>query len=269
MTAYKAYKPGRFNNYLITGNLCNAFAIGQIGDENDFFLVGVEPEYETNYPLLTGNILDSKGKLLCRIARNALVHNPGNCSKAFGDRVGFELYDKDKNLIFKMQTRFEEGLNKANKSEQTLVATIAGSFYDKSGKVVFKANAGEADEQIDPEAKAVFGYSEGFGLIRNVKDEDIDFISFVLATRGRVHLLTTGKLDGEAFALDGRAVVNADVQNCTIHVKTGEFIIRDSNLNSNKFVFYDQAENMRQFLMLLTSQENNQNEKTDRPSRMN
>lgn len=269
MTTYNQYKPGRFNNYLIAGNLCNAFAVGQIGDEDDFFLVGVEPEYETNYPLLTGNIFDSKGKLLCRIARNALVHNPGNCAKIFGDRVGFELYDKDKNLILKMQTRFEDGLNPSNKSEQMLVATITGSFYDKSGAVVFKANAGEADEHIDPDMKAVFGFSEGFGLIKNVKDEDIDFISFVLATRGRVHLLKTGRVEGEEFPLDGRAFVNAEVHNCTIHVKTGEFIIRESNLNANKFVFYDQAENLRQFLMLLNNQENSQKEKAVRPSRMN
>lgn len=266
MTTYNQYKPGRFNNYLVAGNLCNAFAIGQIGDEKDFFLVGVEPEYETNYPLLTGNIFDSEGNLLCRIARNALVHNPGNCTKTFGDRVGFEIYDKKKNLVFKMQTRFESGLNQ---NEQMLVATITGNFYDRSGKVVFKANAGEAGEYVEPDAKVVFGFSEGFGLIKNIKEEDIDFVSFVLATRGRVHLLITGKVEGEEFPLDGRAFVNSDVQNCTIHIKTGEFIIRDSNLNSNKFVFHDQAENMRQFLMLLSDQGNSQKEKADRPSRMN
>ena len=269
MMAYNQYKPGRFNNYLIAGNLCNAFAIGEIGDEDDFFLVGVEPEYETNYPLLTGNLFDSKGNLLCRLARNALVLNPGNCTKVFSDRVGFELYDADKRLVFKLQTRFESGLNKSNKDEQMLVATITGNFYDKSGAVIFKANGGEADESVEPDAKAVYGYADGFGLVKNIKNEDMDFVTFVLATRGRVHLFTTGMVDGQEFPIDGRAIVNAEIQNCTIHVKTGEFIIRNSHLNGNKFVFYDQAENMRQFLMLLNGQEQSQKEKMDRPLRMN
>lgn len=264
--AYNQYKPGRYNNYLIAGNLCNAFAIGQIGDEDDFFLVGVEPEYESNYPLLTGNIFDSKGKLLCRIARNALVHNPGNCTKTFGDRVGYEIFDKDKNLVFKMQTRFEKALNP---NEQMLVATVSGNLYDKSGRVIFKATAGEKDESVVSDAPVAYGFSEGYGLVNNIKEEDLDFVSFVLATRGRVHLLMTGTVDGREFALDGKAIINAEVTNSTIHVKTGEFIIRDSHLDKNKFVFYDQAENMRQFMMLLNEQAKSAEQGGRKPSTLN
>lgn len=265
MTTYNRYKPGRFNNYLIAGNLCNAFAIGKVGDENDFFLVGAEPEYETNYPLLTGNILDSKGQLLCRIARNALVYNPGNCTKTFSDRVGYEIFDKDKNLIFKMQTRLEKGLNRFNKNEQMLIATISGNLYDKSGRMAFKANNGETDEQIEADVKSAYGFSDGFGLVNDITGTELEFVTFVMATRGRVHLLITGKVEGQEFPLDGRAFIDADVRNSTIHISTGEFIMKDSNLHKNTFVFHDQAENMRQLMMLLDNKE----EKTDRPATLN
>ena len=51
--------PGKYNNYLIGGNLCNAFALGEIGSLDDFFIVGAEPDDESNYPLITANILVS------------------------------------------------------------------------------------------------------------------------------------------------------------------------------------------------------------------
>ena len=49
-------KQGKYNNYLVGGNVCNAFTLGDLGSTDDFFLVGAEPFYESNYPLLTGNI---------------------------------------------------------------------------------------------------------------------------------------------------------------------------------------------------------------------
>lgn len=47
------------DNYLIGGNVCNAFALGELGSTEDFFLVGAEPETDSGYPMLTENILDS------------------------------------------------------------------------------------------------------------------------------------------------------------------------------------------------------------------
>jgi hypothetical protein len=46
------FMPGMYNNYLIAGNICNAFALGEIGSQDDFFLIGAEPEDESNYPFL-------------------------------------------------------------------------------------------------------------------------------------------------------------------------------------------------------------------------
>ena len=56
-----SFQPGKFNNYLIAGNICNAFVIGELGSQDDFFLVGAEPQEESVYPFLTGNVLDSAG----------------------------------------------------------------------------------------------------------------------------------------------------------------------------------------------------------------
>ena len=76
---------GKDNNYLVGGNIVGAFVVGEVGSADDFFLVGVEPEQESNYPLLTGNILDSEGNVLFRLVRNVLMLNPGHCSKILGD----------------------------------------------------------------------------------------------------------------------------------------------------------------------------------------
>jgi len=40
--------PRKFNNYLIAGNVCDAFALGELGSQDDFFLVGAEPEEESS-----------------------------------------------------------------------------------------------------------------------------------------------------------------------------------------------------------------------------
>lgn len=53
----------RYNNYLIGGNACNAFGLGRIGAQRDFWLLGAEPEDESSFPLLSGRILNSEGEL--------------------------------------------------------------------------------------------------------------------------------------------------------------------------------------------------------------
>lgn len=69
---------GDFHTYLIGGGRHRMFAMGNLGASDDFFLVGSEPEEETaNYPLLTGNILESEGTPLFRLVRNVITINPG------------------------------------------------------------------------------------------------------------------------------------------------------------------------------------------------
>lgn len=124
------FQLGKYNNYLIGGNICNAFAIGELGSLDDFFLLGIEPDIESNYPILTGNILDSEGNVLFRLVQNTVVINPGHCSKILGNHVGYEIHDSNGQLTFKVSTMYER---LPNSQEEGFVTTISGNFYDKNG----------------------------------------------------------------------------------------------------------------------------------------
>ena len=58
---------GKYNNYIIAGNVCDSFAIGEIGSTDDFYFIGTEPFDESPLPLLSGNVLDSNGELIFSI----------------------------------------------------------------------------------------------------------------------------------------------------------------------------------------------------------
>lgn len=247
------FMPGRYNNYLIAGNVCNAFALGEIGSTDDFFLVGAEPEEESNYPLLTGNILDSEGNLLFRLVRNVLMINPGSCSRIFGDQVGYEIHDAAGNLIFKARTVFEA---LPGETEEMFVTTIAANFYNREGALVFQANSGEPGERINTNVKAAFGFSGGLGLVQGMSQEEVEFTRIILSTRGTVHQMVRGDVDGEDLSLDGKLLYNARITNCTIHVSTGDFAVLGSlALVGNRFAFEGAAENIRQLVTRLLQQQ--------------
>jgi hypothetical protein len=98
--------PGKYNNYFIAGNITNAFVLGEIGNMNDFFLIGSEPVGESSYPLLSGNILDSEGKRLFTLERNEITINPGHCSKIIGNSTEYEIHDFKDTLILKVWNCF-------------------------------------------------------------------------------------------------------------------------------------------------------------------
>lgn len=246
------FMPGKFNNYLIAGNVCNAFVVGELGSQDDFFLLGAEPIEESNYPLLTGNILDSEGKVLFRLVRNVLVLNPGHCSKILGDHVGYEIHDGDDKMIFKIRTLFEK---LPGSEEEMFVTTLTGNFYNKKGELVFSANSGEKDERIETNAKCAFGFTGGFGLVQGMSKEEIDFARIALSSRGAIHEPIRGHLDGEEFILDGKALINARITNCKIHVHTGNFAAYGSSVFENdKFFFYEEAANVKALVLLLSEQ---------------
>ena len=246
------FMPGRFNNYLIAGNICNAFALGEIGSQDDFFLIGAEPEDESNYPLLTGNILDSEGNVLFRIVRNLLVINPGQCSRIFGDHVGYEIHDSAGNSIFKIRTLFERLPNMA---EETFVTTIAANFYNRHRQLVFQANSGEPNERIETNVKSIFGFSGGFGLVQGMSKQELDLARLILAARGAVHQLISGEIDGKELDLDGKMLFNAHLKNCTVHVRTGQFsTYGQCGFEGCQFVFHDAAENIKQLVLALNKQ---------------
>jgi hypothetical protein len=246
---------GKYNNYLVGGNVCNAFALGDLGSTDDFFLVGAEPFGESNYPLLTGNILDSEGNVLFRLVRNMLVINPGNCSKILGDHVGYEIHDGNGRLIFKVATRFDR---LSESEEECFVTTISANFYNKNGDLVFKAHSGDENERIESNIKSVFGFSVGFGLVMGLNEDEMNVARAMLSTGGAIHRVLSGNISDEEVSLDGAALLNAQIDKCTIHVSTGEFVLlgKNNSFSNSKFSFSGAAENIRQLLLQLNKSTN-------------
>lgn len=240
--ARNIFEAGEYNNYLIAGNICNAFALGEVGSTDDFFLVGAEPEEESNYPLLTGNILDSEGNLLFRIVRNVLTLNPGNCSKILGNHIGYEIHDGSGKPIFKISTKFDKLPGDINES---FVTTITANFYNKKKQLVFRANSGEPDELIQSTTKSAFGFSGGFGLVQGFNKEEQEFLRVVLATRSSVYQLISGVIENEDIEFDGKMLLNAHLKECNVYIKSGRFAIHgDNSIVKCNIHFDDEAKNI-------------------------
>lgn len=239
---------GKFNNYLVGGNICNAFALGDLGSTEDFFLIGAEPSGESNYPLLTGNILDSEGNLLFRLVRNMLVINPGRCSKVLSDHIGYEIHDGNGHLIFKVTTQFER---LPNCEEECFVTTISANFFNKDRELVFQAHSGDGNERIESNVKSVFGFSGGFGLNQGLNEEEMNVARVMLSTGGAIHNVLTGHITGKEITLDNTALLNARIENCKIHISTGNFVIlgKEVVIAHNDIFFHGAAKNIRQLIL--------------------
>lgn len=248
--ARNSFHRGRFNNYLVGGNVCNAFALGELGSSDEFFLIGAEPVGESNYPLLTGNILDSEGNVLFRLVKNMLVINPGNCSKILGDHIGYEIHDGNGHAIFKVQTLFECLPGEPTKS---FVTTISANFFDKKGNLVFHATSGGDDEKIESSVKSTFGFTGSFGFVQGLNDDELTVAKWMLSSGGAIHRVLTGSVSGQTVSLDGTAIFNAQISNCTIQLSTGDFAVygtKNDFLNCT-FEFSGAAANIRDLVVKL------------------
>lgn len=238
--------PGKYNNYFVGGNICNAFALGELGSDDDFFLIGAEPPDESSYPLLTGNIFDSEGNLLFRLVRNVLVINPGHCSKIISDHIGYEIHDGNGNFIFKISTVF----GKLGNNVESYVTTFSANFYNNKGEVVFKAGSGGENDYIEASTKAVFGFSGSFGLVQGFDKNELDIASLMLSTGGSINKVISGNIYNKEVSLDGVALINAIVDKCNINISTGEFILKDSTIKNSGFNFGGVALNILNLLKL-------------------
>jgi hypothetical protein len=244
------FEAGTYNNHLIAGNVCNAFALGELGSTDDFFLVGAEPQDESPYPLLTGNFLDSEGNVLFRLVRNVLVVNPGQCSRLLGDLLGYEVHDSAGRLILAVRTAFE---TLPDAREPCYVTTIKANFYDRKAQLVFAANSGEPNEHIHAQTKHAIGFSGGFGLVSGYTDVELELARHVLRTRGRIHRLLQGiRQEGGEFQVDGNALIDCRLSNTTIQVRSGDFVLLQGNsFERCKFQFQEEAGNVYRLIQLI------------------
>jgi hypothetical protein len=247
--------PGHYNNYAIAGNICNAFALGEVGSVDDFFLIGAEPRDESPFPLLTGNILDSEGNVLFRLVRNQLVINPGHCSRILGDHIGYEIHDSAGKLIFQVRAEFTK---LPTLDAECFITTISANFYDKNKNLVFEAQSGKSGEHIRANTKCVFGAAgQALGIIAGLSDEKATVARIALATGGTVHQLLTGTVTGEEVVLDGKILRDATLKDCTVIVRTGDFALLGATMDGCKIQFEGAASNVASMAQQLGSQRPN------------
>lgn len=252
---HSTFMPGEFNNYLLGGNVCNAFAVGDVGSEDDFFLIGAEPEEESSFPMLTGNILDSEGDVLFRLVRNTLVINPGNCSKIYGDHIGYEIHDATGELIFRVNTQFR---TLPEWEEPCFVTTLTANFFDKDGTRVLQANSGEGGEWLHTSVPGVLGYAGGsFGFVQDLDELELDLIRYAIESHGAIHRLVTGRHEDETLSFDGALVRDAEVLGCTVAISTGNFAFagEDIRIEDCGFRFSGAAAQITDLVLRLDRQE--------------
>lgn len=208
-------------NYLVSNTLFSSFVVGNVGAADDFFLVGATPHPGTDYPLLTGNILDSEGNTLFRIVQNVLVVNPKNCSKILGNHIGYEIHDGNDQLIFKVSTTFEY-VDRVKR--EMYVTRISGKFYDRNKRIVFLAGEEELDSVIST-TKGAFGMSSNgsFFTVSDMDDTEIRLAQIALESRGKIHEPVRGIVSNRKLLLDGKVLIDATFLNCEVEVRTGDF----------------------------------------------
>jgi hypothetical protein len=209
------------SNYLVSDTLCNSFVAGEIGSPDDFFLVGTAPHGGTDYPLLTGNVLDSEGHLLFRLVQNILVINPQNCSKISGNLIGYEIHDALGKPIFKVQTTFE---NVPRVSEEMYVTRVTGNFYNKKGEIAFMAEQGGSGGKVAGTAKFALGFHNGrFGPSQFMSREELEVAAHIISSKGSIYEPLRGKIEDKTINLDGKILVNVELNRCHITMETGIF----------------------------------------------
>lgn len=238
-----------YSNYLVGSNLVNAFAFGAVGSSNDFFLLGAEPSPDTDYPLLTGNILDSEGNPLFRLVRNVLVFNPRSCSKVHGDHIGYAIHDGTGVPIMKVETRYDD-------TTESYVTRLAGRFFDKQGREVLAIaddENGTMDSWHQLPLSIGFNGTDRFSIVLGMSDPELEVASLALRAGGTVHEILSGSHKGETILLDGKVIKDCELEDCTIVIRTGDFWMpgRMTMLGTTTLRVAGPAKTVQQFLEML------------------
>lgn len=227
------------SNYVIGGNVCNAFAVGAIGADDDFFMIAARPRPESNYPLISGNFLDAGGRVLCKLERNVFVTNPGNCTKIFGERIGYEIRDANGSLLLRVSTRAEILPDQLHECWMT---TVEGNFYDKDRNLVVESDAAEGGF-VETSIGCLMGFDgEVFGTNEHSTEERKHLAGISLLNYGKLFEPIYGTRENETIDLDGKALMKgALIQNCEVVVKNGTFALLGGEIVGNRLSLEDEA----------------------------
>lgn len=246
------------STYLVAGQGCTAFAVGEAAQQTDFFLAGCEPDFESNFPLLSGLLFDAQGQLLCRLVRNVLAYNPGGCTRVFSEGMGYEVLDKGGKLVLEVETTLKA---LPGETEEKFVTTLAGKFYNQAGQVAFEAKDGHEGEQLAEGVKRCYGSQGKLTLAEGYSEAEVQVIAAMLGTRGRIAEVMGGKHEDEEFLLDGKALVDAHLLKCKVHVQSGIFArFGECKVENCEIIFHDQAANIHNMTMGLAQQQQKEQE---------
>ncbi len=235
----------RDNVYLIGSNVSGDFVVGNIGADDDFFLIAARPPFESNYPIITGNFLDSEGNILFKLVQNVLVVNPGHCSKVKSDRIGYEIYDSDENLILRVRTEFK---NLPGQTAELWVTTIEGRFYDKNGELVVEAY----DELgfIETKIGCAMGFNgAGFAFTLGMSDDQTQLAGIALTNLGQVFVPLSGTHRNETLHLSGKVLMpDTVIEDCDVIVEDGKFFpMGNVRFANNRINVMGEAANLANF----------------------
>lgn len=204
-TALEHISPNAFSNYAVGGVLTNAFAIGDVGASDRFYLIGSPAEFGAQQPTITGVLCDASGGMLCRLERNAIVANPGGCEIVRTNQPGFKVRDAHGKVVLHVQTkrRAVPGIG------DSFVSTITGP-----GVVV--------DREY-----AAFGFNDA-GVTRHAGLDDLQrIIAIVTMSAGGKHFEPLrGRMDSQTVYLDGKVITDGtEITSCRLVIETGDFVV--------------------------------------------
>jgi hypothetical protein len=227
------------SNYRIAGTVCNAFAMGKIGSTVDFWIVGSPAASRDVDPMITGNFLDSSGKLLFQLVRNVLVVNPGDCSKIMGKQTGFEIHDTEGKTILKVSA---ELLDEAS-PKGMCVTKVEGLFYNAAGQLI--AGSQEGLEKMGITCPTLFGFNKIWEFTNAIAKDEIDAATACVLTNGAIHEIVTGTIENREIDFDGKIFIDATITKCKCLIRYGDFVFKGNcSLIDNNVKFLPPALNV-------------------------
>jgi hypothetical protein len=206
LAAIEQVSPNAFSNYVIASVLTNAFAIGEIGADDRFFLVGAPPEPGTPQAILSGVLCDANGKMLCRIERNTLTANPGECEIIRTNHLGFKVRDANGAMLLHVETRRRD----VPRIGESFITTLAGSCVPS----------------VDREY-AAFGFNDS-GLTRHLGLDGLQQIlaTATMAASGKLYEPLHGRIENQTLHLDGKLITDGThIAHCRLVIETGDFVV--------------------------------------------
>lgn len=122
--------PAPHHNYAVGGDLVNAFAVGPVGSDDDFWFVALEPpttDAAEAGPLICANLFDAFGRRLLTLDHNEPIHNPRGCriERGPGEFLVTDPHGRD---LCRVETR-------EVRAAGCRVSYIRALFKDRSGAV--------------------------------------------------------------------------------------------------------------------------------------